>query len=321
LRQFVIRLASVSIAVLAYFAGVVDCRAQSSPAKPKPGVTNTYWITSKLIRTTRHNQTRQVVVYTPPGYYDPANAQTRYPVVYLLHGAPGNPTNFVKFGKWDSYTNQLIDDDKIAPAIWVAPDGNYVGDPHGDSEWVNSVDGRDLFEDFVANDIVLWTDQHFRTIPTAQARIIGGVSEGGYGAVNIALHRPKVFGMVLALSGYYTNDGSGWARPIMGHDVAFLTSNSPLDYIVDIPASANSPLKGMKFYLGAGDNEKHYADQTRQMATALSARGVNETTDFQPGKHGWILWGRLFADGLMALLPGPQEQAPDSDIYSNVSQP
>jgi esterase/lipase superfamily enzyme len=143
------------------------------------------------------------------------------------------------------------------------------------------------------------------------------VSEGGYGAVNIALHHPSVFGKVLALSGYYANDGSGWARPIMGHDDSFIAFNSPLDYITEIPATATSPLMGMEFFLGAGDNEKHYFEQTREMAKALTTRGVNETTDILPGKHGWILWSRLFIDGMTALLP----KSPLDDAKPNLAPP
>lgn len=277
----------------------------SGAAPTRLGEMHTYWISSRLVRTIKHNQARQVLVYTPPGYDDSANAAVHYPVVYLLHGAPGNPSNFINFGKWDRCEDELVDQNKAAPAIWVAPDGNYIGESHGDSEWVNSPDGRDLFEDFVVDEIVSWTDQHFRTIPNAQNRVIAGVSEGGYGAVNIALHHPSIFGKVLALSGYYVNDGSGWARPIMGHNTAFINSNSPLDYIDAIPASASSPLAGMHFYFGAGVNEKRYTEQTKEMAEALTARGVSETTDYLPGRHGWILWNRLFVDGMMALLPRP----------------
>ncbi|MDR3710166.1 MAG: alpha/beta hydrolase-fold protein [Capsulimonadaceae bacterium] len=267
------------------------------------GETHMYWIVSKITKPAERWGARHILVYTPPGYDDPANSSVHYPVVYLLHGAPGNPTNFVGYGQFDRLTDQLIQLDKISPVIWVAPDGNATDEKHGDSEWVNSYDGQDLFEDFVTYEVVAWTDQRFRTIPAAQARILGGVSEGGYGSVNIALHHPDVFGKVLAISGYYTNDGSGWARHCMGHDEAFIRSNSPLDYIDGTTSRASDLWNGMHFYLGAGDDETHYLQETRKMAAALVAHGVTQKTDFLPGKHSWVLWNRLYVNGMMALLP------------------
>jgi S-formylglutathione hydrolase FrmB len=39
-------------------------------------------------------------------------------------------------------------------------------------------------------------------------RAIGGLSEGGYGAINIALHHPREFSVVESWSGYRAADRS-----------------------------------------------------------------------------------------------------------------
>lgn len=242
---------------------------------------------------------RDILVVTPPGYDDPQNATRRYPTLYLLHGAPGAPANFVKLGDWPG----LLQKNGFGPFLLVIPDGMYAGQKEGDSEWADSADGRDRFETLVARELVAWTDSHFRTLASPSGRLLGGVSEGGYGAVNIALRNPGVFGSVVALSGYYDNDGSGWARPAMGSDPAFLRANSPLRYAAD-PGRADA-WKTTRFYLGAGDSEARYTDETKAMAAKLISLGLPNgsavTLRLMKGKHGWELWNALFLDALRSL--------------------
>jgi len=248
---------------------------------------------------------RQVLVILPVGYDAPENALQRYPVLYLLHGSPGRPSNFVSIGHWPSLLSDLTKRAATQAAILVIPDGNASGVHYGDSEWANSADGRDKFEDYVVKDVVPWADANLRTAPDAAHRILGGVSEGGYGAVNVAMHNPTVFGGVMALSGYYRNDGSGWARPIMGHDPAFLRRNSPLDYISTSPGEKQdaSAWKGIHFFLGAGADEKEYVDETRAMAARMKDAGLTVDLKVDSGKHGWGLWNQLFTSAVPLLLP------------------
>ena len=49
-------------------------------------------------RSERANRTGPVSVYLPPGYHDPANADVRYPVVYVLHGYGQEPRNLLATG-------------------------------------------------------------------------------------------------------------------------------------------------------------------------------------------------------------------------------
>lgn len=291
------------IAVLA--PGAAHAGTESNTTEPyiPPKNVKLYTIGTDLVHPYKPaTQLRDILVVYPPGYDDPANAQVRYPVIYLLHGSPGNPWNFVKIGKWQDETARLIDEKLIIPPILVAPDGNYAYEKHGDSEWLNSADGRDKFMDYVCKDVVGWADSHLRTIPAPSARTIGGVSEGAYGAVNIALRHPEVFGNVLALSGYYYNDGSGWARPVMGSDPKFLTDSSPLSYLAEDEQSLSPDWRRIRFFLGAGDDENRYTNETEVLYALLTKKGVDVHMQILKGKHGWVLWNQLFAEGTNILL-------------------
>ncbi|MDQ2686948.1 MAG: esterase family protein [Armatimonadota bacterium] len=279
--------------------------AATPKATPLLGQITHVLLATTLIRPlSRKEPRREVIVYTPPGYNNPANVNTRYPVLYLLHGSPGHPSDFLNFGDWPRILEQTPG---LTPTILVIPDGNYVGEKHGDSEWANSADGRDRFEDFVVRQVVSWTDAHYRTQTNSAGRFIGGVSEGGYGAVNLTLRHPDVFGGALACSGYYDNQGAGWARPILGYNAVFLRANSPLDYVGDAITAGRVPpaWKALHIFLGAGDDEKRYYIETRAMAAKLKDAGVPVTLDILDGKHGWGLWNQLFTSGAKTLLAAP----------------
>jgi enterochelin esterase-like enzyme len=292
-------LVSTSVQAIEYSKG---------PPEKISGTVAHFFLQTDLVRPYKPDPIdREIVVYTPPGYSSAAMAGVRYPVIYLLHGAPGNPWNFVRLGHWPEIMEkaQL----SVLP-ILVIPDGNYAGAKYGDSEWVNSFDGRDMFENFVVHQVVPWTDSHFRTIPDAQHRVLGGVSEGGYGAANVGMHHPDVFGGILALSGYYVNDGSGWARPSMGHEQDYLDTNSPATYVQKtLSSGSRNPWAGLHIFVGAGADEKRYTEQTDAFAGALARSGIAVNEKLDTGKHGWELWDTLFRQGLRWLLGANQGTA------------
>jgi S-formylglutathione hydrolase FrmB len=123
-----------------------------------------------------------------PSAYE-ADASRRFPVVYLLHGAGGNHTN------WTGLTDvgALADEYEL---IVVCPDG-------GSTSWYfdSPLDPRYQFETFIAEEVVAHIDANYRTQATRQQRAIGGLSMGGHGALFLAIRHPDVFGTALVMSG------------------------------------------------------------------------------------------------------------------------
>jgi enterochelin esterase-like enzyme len=66
---------------------------------------------------------RRLVVYTPPGY----SKENRYPVLYLLHGAGGDETNWTRMLAADAILDNLLADKKIVPMVVVMPNGSLGG--------------------------------------------------------------------------------------------------------------------------------------------------------------------------------------------------
>jgi enterochelin esterase-like enzyme len=130
-------------------------------------------------------------VYLPPDYQH--SPQKRYPVLYMLHGAGGDYTEWT-----DSFlpeqADRLMAAREIPQMIVVMPNDG------GQTYWANWSEGGPRWADYVAEDVVSTIDQRYRTLPTAASRAIGGLSMGGLGALNLAFQHPQVFGVVGAHS-------------------------------------------------------------------------------------------------------------------------
>src|SRR5581483_8372011 len=63
---------------------------------------------------------RKMTVYTPPGF----SKDTKYPVLYLLHGAGDNETGWQRRGSAPVILDNLIADKKAVPMIVVMPNGS-----------------------------------------------------------------------------------------------------------------------------------------------------------------------------------------------------
>ena len=141
---------------------------------------------------------RDIYVYLPPSYGTP---DKHFPVVYYLPGY--GDSGVIGFNLPDSM-DRLINDGKVNEMIIVVVNGT---NKLGGSFYANSpVTGN--WEDFIAQDVVGYVDSHFRTLAQAESRGITGHSMGGFGALNIAMHRPDVFGAVYSMSpGLFDENG------------------------------------------------------------------------------------------------------------------
>ena len=136
------------------------------------------------------NPNREISVYLPPDY---SKSDTRYPVIYFLHGFGGDHRVVSDMAELLDYA---ISKHKIRPFIMVASNQKttYDGSFYSNTKFFGN------WEDFTAYDVVEYIDNNFKTIPKKQARGIAGHSMGGYGALKIAMHHPEIFSSVYALS-------------------------------------------------------------------------------------------------------------------------
>lgn len=127
------------------------------------------------------------VVILPKSY---AEGNSRYPVVYLLHGCGGN------YASWITIKPELPQLASQYNLIIVCPDGLI------NSWYWNSPLNKDMqFEDYISDEVIRYTDSHYRTIADRSARAISGLSMGGHGAMWNAIRHRNVFGAAGSISG------------------------------------------------------------------------------------------------------------------------
>ncbi len=231
----------------------------------------------------------QVYVVLPPGYAsDPLQ---RYPVLYLLHGVPGDPVQFLNVGQVAATEATLVAAGQMRPMIMVMPSGgrSFLAD----QEWADSVRAGNDWETFVARDLVHAVDARYRTIASARGRGIAGLSEGGYGALNIGLHHPGEFSLLESWSGYMIADN---IPAIFGRQAGVLAYNSPAIWITSVAAQVRAQRTYLWFYSGSADP---FATQNRAFATRLAALGISHRFFEIPGTHNWRLWRQQMPQALI----------------------
>lgn len=116
------------------------------------------------------------------------NADTRYPVLYLLHGHGGNQNS------WGG----------IVPLDVIADDyGMIIVTPDGRNSWYwdSPLKPQLHMESFIIEELIPYVDANYRTIPERSQRAITGLSMGGHGAFWLACRHHALFGNVGATSG------------------------------------------------------------------------------------------------------------------------
>ena len=222
-------------------------------------------------------RSQQVVVYLPPGYE--TNRARRYPVMYLLHGFPGRPAAFLETVRMGVWVDTLVAQRRIGGIILVLPFGSTG--TFEDKEWANGIGRGQGWESFVAHDVVQAVDATYRT---TAARAIAGLSEGGYGALNIALHHPREFTVVESWSGYMRADN---IPAIFGGRPSLLAYNSPATYLAKVAATLRRNGTYIWFYTGSRDRLRA---QNQAFAAELARQRVAHMFFVDSGGHTWRIW-------------------------------
>ena len=96
-------------------------------------------------------------VYLPPGF----DRSRRYPVVYLLHGLPGSPDEYVGSLRVGQFADAAIASGRLRPFIAVVPAAGADGDYDG--EWAGP------WESALVDHIVPWVDTNLPTVADRSA--------------------------------------------------------------------------------------------------------------------------------------------------------
>ena len=206
---------------------------------------------------------RRVWFYVPPGYA--AAKDGLFPVMYVLDGA-----NYVERMDVPKVLDHLIANKSIPPVIAV------FSEPADRQEEYSR---NPKWRAFIANELVPAVDKRFRTFPTPDHRIILGSSLAAYGAIDLAVAAPSVFGLCAAI-----------APPIQA---ATVVSNQ---------AHARAAVVSIKFFVLGGVYDS-MIDGARRLRTTLDEyQAPVSYLEVSEGHNTNTFRGHL-DDALKALLP------------------
>ena len=251
-------------------------RTENYKAAEQRGTISHPWYDSEIL-----GINRRLTVYTPYGYEK--NTKTKYPVLYLLHGAGGDEEAWSSMGRTAQILDNLIAKGLAKPMIVVMPNGNpnqqaaqTFGLPTTEYDWRDPAN-RNLYVQSLVEEIVPFIEKNYRTVAKKSHRAIAGLSMGG--------------GHTIAASGMYPN---------------------VFDYICPLSMGANkseelsAQLQGIKkagyklYWLACGNTDFLF-EQANQLDEALTENGLEHTYYVSEGGHVWANW-RLYLNTFAPLL-------------------
>lgn len=225
-------------------------------------------------------------VWLPPTYFE--HPAIHLPVLYLFHGSPGQPKDWFQGGNAGHIAAKMP-----VPVIVVAPQlsKNWVDDPE-------CVDGlHEKVESHLIKDVIPTVDTELRTIPNRFGRIFGGMSAGGFCALNLGLRHRNLTATILDLSGETKPTHSGGPKHLFGSDSQSLWANSPDNYARTL---TNDP--PMRIWLDCGSADHDVLPQLKKLAPILQSDGMTVELHVRAGGHSYAVWRPALRDGLKWAL-------------------
>jgi enterochelin esterase-like enzyme len=135
---------------------------------------------------------RKALVYTPPGY----SSNTKYPVLYLLHGIGGDEEEWRRGGHPEIILDNLIADKKAVPMIIVMPNGRAQLNDRAEGNVMASAPAFAKFEPDLLNDLIPFVESKYSVNADREDRALAGLSMGGGQSLNFGLGNLNTFAWI-----------------------------------------------------------------------------------------------------------------------------
>jgi enterochelin esterase family protein len=212
-------------------------------------------------------------VYTPPGY---ETSGKKYPVLYLLHGGSGDPSNWVMSGYTDVMADNFIGRGQMKEMIIVMPHAEFPrAQPITEEvrkQWL------DTFEHHLLREVIPFAEKRYRVTGTREDRWLAGLSNGGSQTLHVGFRHPELFSVMAPFS-TRLRDGFEADYPALA-DAAKFNASMRL------------------FYFACGELD-HNWEGFKTSHAGLKKLGIKHEWVATPGAHTWHNWRRYLAD----LLP------------------
>ncbi|KRD06521.1 esterase [Flavobacterium sp. Root901] len=231
------------------------------------------------------NKTYKAAVVLPNSY---AKSKSTFPVLYLLHGAYGHFSDWLKNTPNKKLVQNLSDQYNL---IIVMPEGEtfsfYLDSP---------VNKESQFETFITQEVIQKVDKTYRTISNKSGRVITGLSMGGHGALYLSARHPDLFCAAGSMSGavdmstMLNRESSAQVIKLMQPVFGDRSDNSEL-YAQHAVMGMLDKIKANKLPLiidcGVDD---FLIEPNRELHRRLVYNRVEHDYTERPGAHTWEYW-------------------------------
>lgn len=215
------------------------------------------------------NSTRQLLVYTPPGF--DASGKKKYPVLYLIHGGSDTEETWTKVGRANLIADNLIAQNKAVPMIIVMPYGNVRPKPMPD------------FTKDVVNDIIPFIESNYPILTDSKNRAVAGFSVGGGQTLNIGLTNTDKFAYICSYA-------------------PFTATEEFQKNFTNWTPDAKKINKDLKLFTISVGTEDFLYEPVKKNLDMFKEKNVNVKSYIVPGGHTWMNCKLYLATTLQELF-------------------
>ena len=236
----------------------------------------------------------------------PEVASPPFHTFYLLHGLSDDHTTWVRRTRIEWYVKDL-------PLIVVMPDG-FRG-------WYTDNDAGPAYGMYIGQEVVAFVERNFPARSAREARHIGGLSMGGYGALRAALRYPDVFESANSHSGALIHGSTDWTLPedreerrAYPQEMRHVFGSRPEGSSHDLLALGRSAqVAGLvpRLLLDCG-TEDFLLEANRHFHRELTHLGVPHQYHEYPGGHEWDYWDLHVQEAIRFHLAGADIPLPSA---------
>jgi enterochelin esterase-like enzyme len=244
--------------------------------------------------------TRNVYVYLPPQYFQPAYRTYRFPAIELIPGFPGTPQDWITVLNVDGVMQGLVAAGSAKPTVLIMPDAN--GGHDVSLQCLNQAGGPQDAT-YLGSDLPQYIARTLRVAPPGPHWGIAGYSEGGFCAANLGLRYASRFGFAGSMSGYFrpmnNQLGNRLVSPFGGNQQQEL-ANTPDHELATLRPGATVPM----FWLGAGKSDLAGVAGAEDFYRLLQPLEHGAVVRLVPGGHNAFTWRQLMPPMLAWMSQG-----------------
>ncbi len=213
------------------------------------------------------------LAYLPPCY---AEGSQSYPVAFLLHGFPYDQSHWIDLGLISTY-EQGLSNEGWPHVIFIFP---FVPD----ALFTGTDGGVGSYEQEFLDGLLPAIASSYRSLPSPEWLLLGGVSRGGVWALEIGLRNAGVIDNIAAIS-------------------PALVYNQPRPRFDPFEIILDERIFPGNIFVSAAENETPFREVIEAFVKAMEREGMEHTFLLHPGNHNDETWRGMMEEFLAQILP------------------